>query len=306
MDAARYKKLRQVPAATVAAIAALEGVGMCYLAMDKHVIRTIPVELCLSNMHTLDLCDNKITAIPAEISRCTQLTTLLLKNNKIEALPASLHAMQKLVFLQLRNNALVRLPADFEFPPNLMELYLERNGLEELPHRIGWLKELKVLMLCENKLERLPHTIGLLNKVEELDLRHNLLVSLPRQIAGMRSMKKCVLRSNRLTSLPPEIGMIKGLEYLDLDMNAECLLDDEGVYGILKTAGTQAAIRCFSADITWTHYLHPVLGSQVNVTVYTVFVCAYCQEVSGGLASLPVELWLKIIEMLTVQHLGFR
>ena len=64
--------------------------------------------------------------------------------------------------------------------------------------------------------------------------------------------------------------MIKELEYLDLDMNMECLLDVDGVYGILKKAGTQAAIRCFSADITWTHYLHPVLGSQKYVPYHIV------------------------------------
>jgi len=305
VDIARYKKLGKVPSSTIAAIAALDGTGLCYLAMDRHVITAIPVGLCLPSLHTLDLCDNKITGIPDEIALCTQLTTLVLKNNKIQELPVSMRTMQKLVFLQLRNNELVRIPTHFEFPPNLMELYLERNGLEELPIGIGWLKELKVLMLSENKLARLPHTVGLLAKLEELDLRNNVLVSLPRQIAGMRSLKKCVLRMNRLTSLPPEIGMIKDLEYLDLDMNDDRLLDKDGVYGVLKRSGTQAAIRSFSADITWTHYLHPVLGNDVNRTVYTVFMCAYCTETSGLLVGLPVELWLKIIEMLTVRYLGF-
>lgn len=228
----------------------------------------------------------------------------------------------------LCENKLASLPHTVGLLGNLEELDLRNNSLATLPRHIAGMRRLKKMVLRMNLLKTLPPEIGTTVGMHCTALRsvvayfmwfawsfttkpfyrYEVLYS-NISIVTSRQLACHLLRIYTYIYIYIFIflkkGIMKDLEYLDLDMNEECLLDENGVYGVLKRFGTQAAVRSFSSDITWTHYLHPVLGKEVNGTVLTLFLTAYRTEANGTLEALPVELWLKIIEMLTIRYLGF-
>lgn len=52
----------------------------------------------------LDLCDNGLDTLPAELGRLTKLKELYLSNNKLRKLPDAIQKMSSLEVLDIRNN----------------------------------------------------------------------------------------------------------------------------------------------------------------------------------------------------------
>ena len=80
------------------------------LKLDANAFSNFPLQIvqpnCLIKLEKLDLSNNNMAAIPAEISNLIALTDLNLDNNVIVALPASIGQLKKLKTLSLRNNQL--------------------------------------------------------------------------------------------------------------------------------------------------------------------------------------------------------
>ena len=101
----------------------------------------------MTQLTKLDLSDNQLTSLPAEIGKLTQLTKLYLSDNQLTSLPAEIGQLTQLTELNLSNNQLTSLPAEIGNMTQLTELYLSNNQLTSLPDSI----------------RRLSNTITLLN-----------------------------------------------------------------------------------------------------------------------------------------------
>jgi hypothetical protein len=142
----------------------------------------------LTQLTSLFLFDNQLTALPPEIGQLTQLTELSLSTNKLTALPPEIGQLTQLTSLSFSANKLTALPPEIGQLTQLTSLDLKWNKLTALPPEIGLLTKLTTLRLESNKLTTLPPEIGLLVNLEE-----------PSTYGGLK------LDNNSLESPPPEI-----------------------------------------------------------------------------------------------------
>ena len=83
-----------------------------------------------------------------------------LGNNQLTGLPADIGQLTSLVELRLGENRLTSLPAEIWQLTSLTELVLDGNQLTSLPAEIGQLTSLERLTLGNNQLTSLPAEIG--------------------------------------------------------------------------------------------------------------------------------------------------
>jgi len=171
-----------------------------------------------ADAQTLDLSGLRLTALPAEVGRLTNLQTLYLSDNQLTALPAELGQLTNLELLNLSGNQMTALPAWLGQLTNLQRLELSRNQLTALPTELGQLTNLRELELSGNQLTWLPAELGQLTNLQRLDLSDNQLTALPALLGRLTRLQMLDLRFNRLTVLPAELGQLTNLRWLHLQL----------------------------------------------------------------------------------------
>lgn len=164
-------------------------------SLSSHLLRGVP------RLHTLDLTENKLSELPADVFSHAPLSSLVLKNNQFEKVEAKWFPNNSnLTWLDLSGNLLTRIPASL---------------LQKLP-------QLENLDVSSNRVDRIPSDVlSPLTKLERLNLQDNKLASL--DAATFQSTSKVIyvfLSRNKLTTLPPDL--FKGLaqlKVLSLDDN---------------------------------------------------------------------------------------
>jgi Leucine-rich repeat (LRR) protein len=197
-------------------------------------------------LRDLDLAENWMAALPAQITKCTALQTLDASSNKLEALPEKVGRWTRLRKLDLHTNALAALPDSFCGLTALTELDLHANQLVHLPEGFAALTALRTLTLHNNCLEGLPAMHG--TEVRHVTLHHNRLESLPAElVAGLggavdlshnrfREVPACLYRDtthalnmceNALCGFAPGLTAMAAVTVLDLGHNQLARLPDE-------------------------------------------------------------------------------
>lgn len=98
----------------------------------------------------LDISGTNLKAIPAQVSRYTDLVRLDVSSNRLTDLNGIFESNQAVVFLDAHENRIANLPANIKNLPFLRELNLSGNNLETLPTEITQLKNLQTLNLSGN------------------------------------------------------------------------------------------------------------------------------------------------------------
>jgi Leucine-rich repeat (LRR) protein len=147
----------------------------------------------------------RITALPPQIAKCTELWTLIVRDTDLAELPPELGQLAKLTGLVLPNNKLTELPPTIAGLERLISLQLCGNLLESLPAEIGGLKSLVRLFLRGNRLAALPSSLASLTGLEYLDLRDNLLSNWPRDLCYLPNLETVLLEGNNVSELPREV-----------------------------------------------------------------------------------------------------
>jgi len=112
---------------------------------------------CTCSLQVLNLGDNHLETIPAEMGALVNLTTLNLACNHLRSLPPTLIKLHQLRSLSLHNNRLSTLPPEI-VSINLVELSLRNNPLvirfvQDLTYQVPSLLELAGRTI---KLKKLP------------------------------------------------------------------------------------------------------------------------------------------------------
>ena len=173
----------------------------------------------VTDITTLSLTGNGLTALPESIGNLSALTELHMGHNRLTALPESIGNLTALTTLHLHGNRLTTLPESIGNLTALTELYLSGNRLTALPESIGNLTALTTLNLGGNQLTALPESIGNLTALTTLNLGGNQLTALPESIGNLTKLKDLNLVNHQLTALPESIGNLIAFTALDLTGN---------------------------------------------------------------------------------------
>ncbi len=174
------------------------------LDLSRRKLTSVPAEVTrLTNLTSLDLSRNYLTSVPTEISRLTNLTILYLSGNKLTSLPGEISRLTNLTVLNLSGNYLTSLPAEISRLTNLTYLALSFNQLTNLPAEISQLTNLTYLALSFNQLTSLPAEMSRLTNLTSLDLSFNQLTTLPTELTRLTKLISLDLRQNQLP-IPPE------------------------------------------------------------------------------------------------------
>jgi Protein tyrosine and serine/threonine kinase/Leucine rich repeat len=176
----------------------------------------------LQGIKRLDLAAG-LTKFPIEIlDLADSLEILNLSDNQLRSLPADLGRLHKLKIIFLSNNDFQEVPEVLADCPNLSMVGFKSNkirvlGENSLPPGVRW------LILTDNQLERLPNSIGKLEQLQKLMLAGNQLRSLPDEMADCQNLELIRLAANRLESLPNWLFSLPRLSWLAYAGNPCCI-----------------------------------------------------------------------------------
>src|SRR5687767_9263893 len=189
--------------------------GRTELDLSGKRLTSVPLDIMkLTNLTLLDLSENQLTSLPPEIAKLTNLIYLDVSENRLTSLPPSIAKLTKLIHLDLGENPLKSLPPQIAKLTNLNSLDLLQIGIETLPAEITKLTKLTRLILSTNRLTSLPKEIAGLTNLTMLHISLNPLKSFPSEIAKLTNLTNLGLAGLHLTSLPPEITKLPNLSIL--------------------------------------------------------------------------------------------
>ena len=132
-DLARLHQLRIVFCSDNPFTELPEVLGQCrqleMVGFRANQIRRVPAAALPPALRWLVLTDNRLTALPAEIGRCTELQKLMLAGNQLQALPPEMAACSRLELLRIAANRFAALPDWLLRLPRLSWLAFAGNPL---------------------------------------------------------------------------------------------------------------------------------------------------------------------------------
>ena len=104
-------------------------------------------EILLHSLVTLDLSNNRLTAVPSALKHLPSLSNLFLAFNQITDLSKLCRpGFESLFVLDLSNNKLASIPNAFAYyVKNAQNLNFANNDLAKFPHNIGLLPQIKTI-----------------------------------------------------------------------------------------------------------------------------------------------------------------
>jgi hypothetical protein len=176
----------------------LQGIKRLDLAAD---LTEFPIEIfdLADSLEILNLSDNHLRSLPADLGRLNKLKIIFLSNNDFEEVPEVLADCPNLSMVGFKSNKIRVL------------------GENVLPLAVRW------LILTDNQLEKLPNSIGRLQCLQKLMLAGNQLRSLPDEMAACQNLELIRLAANRLESLPHWLFTLPRLSWLAYAGNPGCV-----------------------------------------------------------------------------------
>uniref|UniRef100_A0A6I8NZZ8 E3 ubiquitin-protein ligase LRSAM1 n=1 Tax=Ornithorhynchus anatinus TaxID=9258 RepID=A0A6I8NZZ8_ORNAN len=138
--------------------------------------------LSLVTIKVLDLHDNQLTALPADIGQLTTLQVLNVEKNQLKFLPQSIGDLAQLQTLNVKD-----------------------NKLKDLPDTLGELRSLRTLDVSENPIQRLPQMLAHVRTLECLTLDTPGMIYPPGTVcsAGTEAIQQFLCKESGLEYYPP-------------------------------------------------------------------------------------------------------
>lgn len=172
-----------------------------------------------TSLWTLNLSNNEITQIPAELTNLSGLASLELQHNQITQIPAAIANMVNLWQLDLSWNEITTVPSEIGMLSNLHHLELAANQISSVPAEVGNLLSLETLNLGGNKMVAVPVVLTTLPSLTDLDLSLNQLTQIPVEVGDFPTIKNLAINDNKIAQIPVAIGNLSTLQTLDLRFN---------------------------------------------------------------------------------------
>ncbi len=155
----------------------------------------------LRGLRTLDIHQNWLRSLPAELGGLKELRSLNICSNYLGTLPEWIWELPKLEFLSVGvNNLEVVSPRVGELA-NLQALYLHKNRIREVPREVLQLQGLKTLSLYLNAVPEFPTWVTDLPEIEMFSWGISAITRFPREIAAWKKLKYLTLVSCQFDNL---------------------------------------------------------------------------------------------------------
>jgi hypothetical protein len=143
-------------------------------------LTTFPAEIfeLADSLEILDLSNNALRSLPADLPRLHKLRVLFCSNNQFTELPEVLGQCEHLSMVGFKANQ-IRHVSGHALPHSLRWLILTDNQIAELPPELGRCEQLQKLMLAGNQLQQLPEELSACVNLELLRIASNQLNALP-------------------------------------------------------------------------------------------------------------------------------
>ena len=173
----------------------------------------------MAPLEELNLGCNKLSTLPLEFGKLTQLHRLWLEDNEFETFPLAVCQLPQLCELRMAGNQLTTVPTNMSSMDKLVTLSLENNLLAEFPRGVLELPALKFLWLRQNRITEVPEEISTLSRLEVLSLSSNRLAALPASLTSMGALTKLYLNGNRLERVPDDLAPMTSLVEVNVANN---------------------------------------------------------------------------------------
>jgi len=211
----------------------------------------------------LALCDLKLQEVPP-LPSDFPLRTLNLSNNRLTALPPSITAITSIKILEVKNNKLQSLPEPMGELKSLQSLHLDSNLLSALPPSIQLCASLKQVSLSHNALTELPEALCALPHLELLDLSSNTLTCVPAHVASLTATE-LNLDHNQVSQIHADIHKCPRLRTLRLEEN--CLSLESVPRQLL--AESHVSLLCVRGNLFSEKQLQETDGYEAYIERYT-------------------------------------
>lgn len=177
----------------------------------------------MSTLNFLEVSSVGLAEISPKINNLSQLTSLVLRGNSLTALPSDIGQLVKLKMLDLSWNKLSELPDQVSGLSDLQSLILSGNQLSSLPSNLEKLTSLIVVKIDQNNFTSLPD--GLFNEenpkvqLAEIHAQKNQITEIPAVINRLVALRFLDMRDNALTAVPGELGDCTKLKDISLTGN---------------------------------------------------------------------------------------
>jgi Leucine-rich repeat (LRR) protein len=169
-------------------------------------------------LEQLELRNNKIKTVSADIATFPLLKRLIFTNNEISSVAPEIRLLQQLKEVAFYNNKLKAIPVGLYSISSLREVDLYYNEIERLDPLMTHWKNIEVLYLSNNRLIALPEELGQLTSLQELYISNNRLSTLPNSLMKLEKLKILRVNQNYLNDIP-EAAYTLALENLDVSRN---------------------------------------------------------------------------------------
>ena len=175
--------------------------------------------LCdLTALEVLELQSNKLTSIPTDFQRLSQLRILNVSENQLRSIPSQVFSAT-LIELQASKNRLEGALLSLDSVPHLQELNVAQNSLTSLCDGDSIdLPALKSLNISANRLTLLPEVFTWVS-ITTLLVGENKLAALPEGFTTLQQLRTADFTGNDITQLDEKIAVMENLEHLTVSAN---------------------------------------------------------------------------------------
>ncbi len=273
-----------------------ELVGVTRLTLSENLTE-FPLEILslADSLEILDLSNNQLSTLPAEIAHLHKLKIFFASNNRFDTMPEALGRCPELEMIGFKANQIVHVPEN-ALPPKLRWLILTDNCIETLPDSLGLRPRMQKLALAGNRLTSLPQTMRHLENLELLRISANQLTECPNQLLDLPKLAWFAFAGNPFCRTDISIDSVPHVASSRFTL--QNVLGQGASGGISKAVWNEAqqdfqndiAVKVFKGEVTSDGYPQDELNACLKVGNHPNLVQSLAQVNEPGFLALIMNL----------------
>ncbi|NLQ16840.1 protein kinase [Marinomonas sp. M1K-6] len=247
------------------------------------------------SLEILDLSNNQLSELPADLSRLKNLRILFCSNNRFSQLPEVLGQCSCLEMIGFKSNQ-ISMVSSASLPTQTRWLILTDNQIESLPDDMGRLTHLQKLALAGNRLTAMPDSIRDCHRLELVRLSANQLTAFPDALLSLPRLAWLAFSGNPFCAARDPHNEFQTVQFGDLALQQVL---GQGASGVISLATWQentfdfsdpVAVKVFKGEVTSDGYPQDELDACLAVGNHPNLVKPLAKVTEPDCSALVMEL----------------